>query len=907
MSAGSLTTALRETLSLFDPASEPLTTAEVASQLPIGRRSTYERLERLVEQNCLDTKTVGASGRIWWQPSAVSDEASADTELGEPTPDRFETLIEHSPDMIDVLDAEGRLVSVNRRLCTELGYTEAELLGTGIWEYDESIDNEGVESLLSGLSVDDPRTFEARYRRTDGSTFPVEVNLIRLAGAGKDRFLAVSRDITDRKVRERRLEQYETIVETVDDGIYAVDENARFIMVNEGFCELTGYTCDELLGSHATMVCDDEVTPQAERLAAEISAGDRNTASIELDVHTSDGETVPCETRLAPFPLGEESGRCGVTRDVSERLQREADLRDRVRQQEVVTELGTRALEGVDLDELMAAAAAAVAERLDTDYCKVLDLDTDAGELLLRQGGGWDEGIVGSATVSAVENESQASHTLQTESAVVVSDLTTDDRFSGPDLLTNHDVRSGISTIIGPLDSPWGILGTHDTDPREFSDHDANFVQSVANILATAIDRHASEQQLVTQRERVDALNDLNGVIREITNAVIDQSTRGEIEAVVCERLAATDSYQLAWIGAVDRAADTVEIRTEAGVSGYTDEITISVDPEDPLSGGPTAQALQTGEPQVENDIPTNAGHDPWRDTVEAYEFRSSAAIPIAHEGTIYGVVNIYADRSNAFTQQERAVIEQLGEVVGHAIAAAERKRALLSTELTELEFRMRDVAGAFGVTADIEGTTTLDDVVPIGDNEFLVYGTATDAATDSLGRLVEVLDHWQAVAFDTNDDPASFELRLSDPPILSEIASYGGYVKGAVIEDGDYWMTIHLAPTADVGAVADLVRAAYPSVEMLRRQQITTQPDGSRRIQRRLRETLTDRQSAALETAYHAGYFAWPRDHSATEIADTLGVAPATFHQHLRKAEKQVFDELLSTTSQQRLPTASR
>ena len=902
MSAGSLTTALRETLSLFDPTGAPLTTAEVAAQLPIGRRSTYERLDRLVEQNCLDTKTVGASGRVWWQPSAAAEESDATERVAPPT-DRFETLIEHSPDMIDVLDSAGRLVSVNRRVCTELGYREPELLGTGIWEHDESIDEGGVESLLSELSVDDPRTFEARYRRADGSTFPVEVNLIRLAGPGEDRFLAISRDITDRKAREQRLEQYETIVETVDDGIYAVDENARLIMVNEGFCELTGYDREELIGSHATMLHHDEITPQVDRLAAEISAGERDAASIELDVYTADGGTVPCETRFAPFPLGEKSGRCGVTRDVSDRLQREAVLRDRVRQQEVVTDLGQRALEGVDLDELMAEAAAVVAETLDTDYCKVLDLDTDAEELLLRQGVGWDAGIVGSATVSAVEDESQASYTLRTESAVVVSDLTTEPRFSGPDLLTDHDVRSGISTIIGPLDNPWGILGTHDTASREFSDHDANFVQSVANILATAIDRQASEQQLVAQRERVDALNSLNGVIREITTAVIDQSTREEIETAVCERLAATDSYQLAWIGAVDRAADTVEIRTEAGVSGYTDEISISVDSDDPLGGGPTASAFQTGQTQVVNDIPTNAGHDPWREVVDRYGFHSSAAIPIVHEGTVYGVVNIYADRANAFEQQERAVIEQLGEVIGHAIAAAERKRALLSTELTELEFRIRDVAATFDVPTDIEGTMTLDDVVPIGDDEFLVYGTATDAAADSLRQLVDVLDHWQAVEFEADTDPASFELRLGDPPILSEIASYGGYIESAVIEDGDYRMTIHLAPTADVGQVADLVRGAYPSVELLRRQQITTQPDGSRRIQRRLSETLTDRQSTALETAYHTGYFAWPRDHSATEIADMLGVSPATFHQHLRKAEKRVFDELLSATSHHQLP----
>jgi len=912
MAAESLTTVLQETLGLFDGSGTPLTTNEVAAQLPIGRRSCYERLERLVDHDRLETKKVGANGRVWWRPAddAVDyrppestryvTQPSSDTETRQAATARFEALFENSPDMIDVLDAEGRLVSVNQRLCSELGYTSAELVGKGIWEYDQSLDADGVESLLSELSVDESQTFEAQYCRSDGSTFPVEVNLIRLRLAGEDRFLAISRDITDRTERQRKLEQYETIVETVSDGIYAVDEDATFVMVNEGFCELTGYEREELIGSHATLVAADEITPKAETLSAEISAGDRETASIELDIHTADGETVPCETRLAPFGAGH--GRCGVTRDVSEQLQREQELHDRVRQQEVVTELGKRALEDRDLDELMAEAADLVADTLDNDYCKVLDLETQSDELLLRQGTGWNEGIVGSATVSAVEAESQASYTLQTEEPVVVSDLTTEPRFSGPALLTDHDIRSGISVIIGSLENPWGILGTHDTEPKAFSEHDANFVQSVTNSLATAITRHQYEQRLVAQRERVDALNNLNAVIREITTAVIEQSTREEIEATVCERLAATDSYSLAWVGEVDTASNTVDVRTEAGAMGYTDGITISVDGDDPLATGPTGTALRTGEIQVVNDIPTDSGHDPWRKQVEAYGLRSSATIPIVHEKTVYGVLNIYADRPNAFAQQERAVIDQLGEIIGHAIAATERKQALLSTELVELEYRIRDIGTVFDAPVDINGTTTLDHVVPISNTEFLVYGTVTDAAIETVTGLVDVLPHWTAVEFYSETDPVRFELRMSDPPVLSEIASHGGYIDSGVMEDGDYCMTIHLAPTADVSRVADLVRDTYPQVEMLRRQQISKPNEGSSRIQRRLTETLTDRQSTVLEMAYHAGYFGWPRDSCAEDIAATLGVAPATFHQHMRKAQKQVFDELLSTTTQQRL-----
>ena len=95
---------------------------------------------------------------------------------------------------------------------------------------------------------------------------------------------------------------------------------------------------------------------------------------------------------------------------------------------------------------------------------------------------------------------------------------------------------------------------------------------------------------------------------------------------------------------------------------------------------------------------------------------------------------------------------------------------------------------------------------------------------------------------------------------------------------------------------VIDTVETAYPSAEMLRRQQIDRADDDPRRVQRRFTADLTDRQHAALEAAYHAGFFEWPRDADGTDVADSLDVAPPTFHQHLRKAERKVFESLFAT-----------
>jgi PAS domain S-box-containing protein len=823
----------------------------------------------------------------------VTDRKEREREL-----ERYETIVETMSDGVYVMDCDGRFTMVNRAYAEMTGYEPAELLGShGSTVADEETTTRAAEihrRLEAGTQ--DTARLEAELEAADGDRFVAEATFGLIeTGEAPDERVGVVRDVTERKERERELEGYETIVETVEDGIYAVDDDARFVTVNEGFCELTGYDREELLGAHATTIHDDAITAMAEEMSDEIAAGERDDGRIELDIHTKSGESVPCENTLAPYPLGDTYGRCGVVRDVSDRLERERELRRRVHQQEVVTELGQRALEEHDVDALLAEAARVVAGTLDVDYCKVLDLDPGAEHLRLRQGVGWDEGVVGEAAVSAVENDSQASYTLAADAPVMVTDLGTESRFGGPALLTDHDVSSGISTVVGTSDEPWGILGAHDTDRREFSERDVNFVQSVATILANAISRHEDEQALVKQREQLAALNNINEVVRGIIEAVVDQSTREEIEATVCDRLAAADSYLFAWIGDVDPGTRTVNLRTEAGVEDYLDGVTISVDPDDERSDGATGRALRTGEIQTTRDIRSDSRYDAWRDHVAEYGFRSSAAIPIVHDETVYGALNVYAERPNAFEGRERTVIEQLGEVVGHAIAATERKRTLMSDEVVELEFGITDIFAALDVDHRTDGRVTLDHAVPLGDDEFIVYGTATGDAVEGVGALVEGIPHWERVRFRGDGDNRTFELLVSEPPVLSTLASVGGAVEEAVIEGGDFRMTIHHSPGVDARRVTDVVQDAYPEATLLKRHQLT-RPDGiADRVRHALGTELTDRQRTTLEAAYYAGFFEWPRDVTGEEVADSLDVSPPTFHQHLRTAERKLLDSLLS------------
>jgi PAS domain S-box-containing protein len=189
-----------------------------------------------------------------------------------------------------------------------------------------------------------------------------------------------------------------------------------------------------------------------------------------------------------------------------ERLRRsERDAGGRARQKEAIAELGRFALEpGSSPDDLMQAACERIADVLDVELVKVLELQPGRRELILRAGVGWRRGLVGASVPTDVA--SQAGYTLSVGEPVVVDDLARERRFRGPALLQEHGVVSGLSVAIGRNGSAYGVLGAHTRAPREFTRDDTVFFEAVAALLAQAVRRDATEQALLRSEERFRAI-----------------------------------------------------------------------------------------------------------------------------------------------------------------------------------------------------------------------------------------------------------------------------------------------------------------------------------------------------------------------------------------------------------------
>jgi two-component sensor histidine kinase len=188
-------------------------------------------------------------------------------------------------------------------------------------------------------------------------------------------------------------------------------------------------------------------------------------------------------------------------------------LQQRIRQQEILAELGVVALQGKPFLELLDETVRLTADGMSAEFCKVLEYIPTEKRLLVRAGVGWHEDIVGKATIGA-DLESPSGFALRTGKPVISNHLENEQRFRTPELLVEHGIRRAMNVILQGDGSPYGVLEVDSRSEGEFSQHDIAFLQGAANILGMAIERQRYEGRLK------DALDRHQILLREITHRV---------------------------------------------------------------------------------------------------------------------------------------------------------------------------------------------------------------------------------------------------------------------------------------------------------------------------------------------------------------------------------------------------
>jgi len=243
----------------------------------------------------------------------------------------YKNLINGMNDTAFVINFEGKFIEVNDTAVEVLGYSREELLTMGPVDIDPVLDSENIGHLIEDMKKGEKQIFQTAHRTKSGKTIPVEISSSLVTYHGESSILSIARDITERMKAEEALreseERFQTAIENLPHGVSIHDLEGFFLLVNKAYCELTGYTREELLDMRV-----GDIDPQS------LTRDDRKNLWLKLQkggfvrfesIHYhKDGSQYPVEIHLSAITLKGEPMIVGIAHNITERKKALEKLRE---------------------------------------------------------------------------------------------------------------------------------------------------------------------------------------------------------------------------------------------------------------------------------------------------------------------------------------------------------------------------------------------------------------------------------------------------------------------------------------------------------------------------------------------------------------------------------------------------
>jgi HTH-type transcriptional regulator, bacterioopsin transcriptional activator and related proteins len=409
-------------------------------------------------------------------------------------------------------------------------------------------------------------------------------------------------------------------------------------------------------------------------------------------------------------------------------------------------------------------------------------------------------------------------------------------------------------------------------------------------------ERVQREHELQVRQDRLETLNRINRVVRQVIETLVEAPTQSAIERKVCEQLVESELYCGSWIA--ERTGEgQLSYRTGAGDA---DRYLETVQNHEFEHQRPTQHVVKEGEVWTRNNLLEDESvPDVIREAAREDDVNAGIAVPVRHNDTIYGVLCVLASRTDAFGESERSSFRLLGETIGFTINAVKNRQLLFSDNVLELEFRIDDGGTlSFHLSEEHGCSCSLEWAGSTADGRLFQYVTVDGLDGETVLEEASTHDSVEECRLiHDGHDSCTIEIRLTDSGVRT-LANHGATIREAWVDGGVGGLLVEVPRSADVREVAEALKLVYENAELEARREVDHPVRTAVERRKRVLDQLTDRQLTTLRLAYYGGFFDWPRDSTGEDIADAMEVSAPTMHQHLRKGLKTILSEFFEETS---------
>jgi PAS domain S-box-containing protein len=505
-----------------------------------------------------------------------------------------------------------------------------------------------------------------------GRTFEVVVTRTIDDETGRNLYVSVERDITEKARTERSLATLMASMDQMSEAVCVADPEGRLVYANKAYAKLTGYdtkrdsdmsltdpssrgtsgpSIQTILKSASTKAWKGDMTGLRKD-------GTRYFTSVDArPVTDADGNTVAVVgiLRDVTSQLSEKAQADKYASELEARMEaRTTELSMMVSQLTTINKISRAIISILDLDELMNGFVKSIAQGFGYKHVIIMMMDKERGDLFLRAGYGPNMEAVPADTRHKLKDGiiGSAAYFGQT---LISGDIESDSRYARKGLIGTK------SELAVPVIFRGEVLGVLDiqSDKRDaFTKNDVTVLEMLADMLANSI---ANARAYSESKEREAALSVLDRISKQISyrlepNVVLDQVSRDAAVLLKAEKsligLVDPSGAHLSWVAAYRMDREKLKMTNPSPKIGVT------------------GRALRWLKTELVNDYLSDP--DVVLVDAERFSIRSMVSAPLILEGRGIGVINVYNKLDGRpFTKSDALFLSSLADHVAIALENA--------------------------------------------------------------------------------------------------------------------------------------------------------------------------------------------------------------------------------------------